>query len=185
MRTVARAARLFMTAQAEAGHVCPMTMTNAAVAALAHAPTLADDWLPRIRARQYDSSTRPVAARSSGVTLGMGMTEKQGGSDVDVDHDARPRTPATERSGITGHKWFLSAPMSDAFLVLAQAADGLSCFLMPRFLPDGTRNGMRLPAPQGQARQSLERDRRGRVRRRRRPGSSASSAAAFRRSSTW
>ncbi len=141
-RTVARAARMFMTAQVEAGHICPMTMTNASVAALAHAPELADRWLPLIRSRQYDSSAR-AAAEKSGVTLGMGMTEKQGGSDV-----ASNTTEAEDsRDGmwrLTGHKWFLSAPMSDAFLVLAQAREGLSCFLMPRFLPDGTKNATRL-----------------------------------------
>jgi putative acyl-CoA dehydrogenase len=142
VRTVARAARLFMTAQVESGHVCPMTMTNASVAALAHAPELADRWLPVIRSRQYDSSARPLAEKS-GVTIGMGMTEKQGGSDV----SATMTRAEDSRDGlyrITGHKWFMSAPMSDAFLVLAQAEDGLSCFLVPRMLPDGNRNAIRL-----------------------------------------
>jgi putative acyl-CoA dehydrogenase len=142
VRTVARAARLYLTAQVECGHICPMTMTNASVAALAHAPALANDWLPKIRARQYDSSQRP-AAEKAGVTLGMGMTEKQGGSDVSANlTHAEDLRDGTYR--ITGHKWFLSAPMSDAFLVLAQAVPGISCFLVPRFLPDGTRNGIRL-----------------------------------------
>jgi len=142
VRTVARAARLFMTAQVECGHVCPMTMTNASVAALAHAPELADRWLPVIRSRQYDSSARPLAEKS-GATIGMGMTEKQGGSDV----SATMTRAEDSRDGlyrITGHKWFMSAPMSDAFLVLAQAEDGLSCFLVPRMLPDGNRNAIRL-----------------------------------------
>ena len=142
VRTVARAARLFMTAQAECGHICPMTMTNASVAALAHAPELAERWLPVIRSRQYDSSARPLAEKS-GATIGMGMTEKQGGSDV----SATTTRAEDSRDGlwrITGHKWFMSAPMSDAFLVLAQAEEGLSCFLMPRFLPDGNRNAIRL-----------------------------------------
>ena len=142
VRTVARAARLFMTAQAECGHICPMTMTSASVAALAHAPELADRWLPVIRSRQYDSSARPLAEKS-GATIGMGMTEKQGGSDV----SATTTRAEDSRDGlyrITGHKWFMSAPMSDAFLVLAQAEEGLSCFLMPRFLPDGNRNAIRL-----------------------------------------
>jgi putative acyl-CoA dehydrogenase len=142
IRTMARAARLYMTAQAECGHICPMTMTNASVAALAHATELADRWLPMIRARQYDSSARP-APEKSGVTIGMGMTEKQGGSDV-----AANTTKAEDgRDGtwqLTGHKWFLSAPMSDAFVVLAQAPQGPTCFLMPRFLPDGTKNSTRL-----------------------------------------
>jgi len=140
VRTVARAARLFMTAQVEAGHVCPMTMTNASVAALAHSPDLADRWLPVIRSRQYDSSSRPLAEKN-GVTIGMGMTEKQGGSDVSgtVTHAENSRDGLYR---ITGHKWFMSAPMSDAFLVLAQTEDGLSCFLMPRILPDGNRNAV-------------------------------------------
>ena len=141
-RTVARAARLFMTAQAECGHICPMTMTNASIAALAHAPELARQWLPLVRSRKYDSSHRP-AGEKAGVTLGMGMTEKQGGSDV----GAATTRAEDGRDGswrITGHKWFLSAPMSDAFLVLAQTAQGLSCFLMPRILPDGADNGIRL-----------------------------------------
>jgi len=141
-RAAARAARLYMTAQVECGHICPMTMTNAAVAALAYAPTLADHWLPLIRSRQYDSSARPMTEKS-GVTLGMGMTEKQGGSDV-----ASNTSSASEAGGgvwrITGHKWFMSAPSSDGFLVLAQTPDGLSCFLMPRYLPDGSRNGLSL-----------------------------------------
>ena len=142
VRSVARAARLYMTAQAECGHLCPMTMTNAAVAALAHEPSLANQWLTKIRARQYDSSQRPIAEKA-GVTIGMGMTEKQGGSDVGAN-----TTQAHETEDgmwrLTGHKWFLSAPMSDGFLVLAQTSHGLSCFLMPRFLPDGTRNAIRL-----------------------------------------
>lgn len=142
VRTVARAARLFMTAQAECGHVCPMTMTNASIAALAHAPELARQWLPLLRSRKYDSSQKPPGGKT-GVTLGMGMTEKQGGSDV----GAATTRAEDARDGswrITGHKWFLSAPMSDAFLVLAQTTQGLSCFLTPRILPDGTHNGIRL-----------------------------------------
>ncbi len=140
VRSVARAAAFFMTAQAECGHLCPMTMTSAAVAALAHAPDLANVWLPKIRSRQYDSSNRPFTEKK-GVTVGMGMTEKQGGSDVEANttraEDARDGT-----FRITGHKWFLSAPMSDAFLVLARAREGLTCFLVPRFLPDGKRNAV-------------------------------------------
>ena len=140
VRSVTRAAALYMTSQAEAGHVCPMTMTSASVAALAHAPDLANVWLPKIRSRQYDSSNRPFTEKK-GVTVGMGMTEKQGGSDVDANttlaEDARDGT-----FRITGHKWFMSAPMSDAFLVLARAREGLTCFLVPRFLPDGRRNAI-------------------------------------------
>ena len=141
-RAVARAARLYMTTQVEAGHVCPMTMTNASVAAIAHAPGLADTWLPRIRTRRYDSAPRPLTAKA-GVLVGMGMTEKQGGSDV-----AANTTSAVDSGDglwrLTGHKWFLSAPASDAFIVLAQTTEGLTCFLVPRFLPDGTLNGIRL-----------------------------------------
>ncbi len=142
VRAVARAARLYMAAQAEAGHIMPMSMTNAAVAALAHNGSLADRWLPLIRSRKYDSSARPVTDKA-GVTVGMGLTEKQGGSDLNTNN-----TQAVEAGDrmwrLTGHKWFLSAPNSDAFLVLAQTLDGLSCFFMPRLLPDGRRNGLRL-----------------------------------------
>jgi putative acyl-CoA dehydrogenase len=140
VRSVARAATLYMTAQAECGHVCPMTMTSAAVAALAHAPDLANVWLPKIRSRQYDSSNRPFTEKK-GVTVGMGMTEKQGGSDVESNTtEAEDGRDGTFR--LTGHKWFMSAPMSDAFLVLARAREGLTCFLVPRFLPDGTKNAV-------------------------------------------
>jgi putative acyl-CoA dehydrogenase len=138
VRSVARAAALYMTAQAECGHVCPMTMTSAAVAALAHAPDLANVWLPKIRSRQYDSSNRPFPEKK-GVTVGMGMTEKQGGSDVEAN-TTRAEDAKDGTFRLTGHKWFMSAPMSDAFLVLARAREGLTCFLVPRFLPDGKRN---------------------------------------------
>ena len=142
-RHVLRGARLYMTAQIECGHVCPVTMTNAASAALRHQPEIAAEWLPMIRSRRYDGTFRPVSEKS-GVTLGMGMTEKQGGTDVRTN---TTRAEGPDESGlyrITGHKWFLSAPMSDAFLVLAQAGGGLTAFLMPRLLPDGRRNGVRL-----------------------------------------
>lgn len=143
LRHRARAIRLYMTAQTECGHICPMTMTNASLASLRHAPDLLADWAPRILSRTYDRNFRP-AAEKRGVTIGMGMTEKQGGTDV------RANTTRAEPAGedgmyrLTGHKWFFSAPMSDAFLVLAQAEEGLTCFLMPRFLPDGTVNAIRL-----------------------------------------
>jgi len=140
VRSLTRAARLFMTAEAEAGHLCPMTMTNASVAALAHAPDIAREWLPRIRTRQYDSSARPMGDKQ-GVTVGMGMTEKQGGSDLS-ESTTRAEDLRDGTWRVTGHKWFLSAPMSDAFLVLARSREGLSCFLVPRFLPDGGRNGI-------------------------------------------
>jgi putative acyl-CoA dehydrogenase len=143
---VARSAGCYMAAQMEAGHQCPLTMTNAAVPTLLLEPGLASWWIPRILKRTYDQSFKPAAIKT-GVTIGMGMTEKQGGTDV------RANTSTAEPVGragpgceylLTGHKWFMSAPMSDAFLVLAQAAGGLSCFLMPRFLPDGSVNRLLL-----------------------------------------
>jgi len=135
----ARAARFYMVAQVENGHMCPITMTRAAVAALAAAPDLRAALMPKIVSRDYDPRFRPWPDKT-GTTLGMGMTEKQGGTDV------RTNTTRAEREGaayrITGHKWFMSAPMSDAFLVLAQAPDGLTCFFMPRFRPDGSVNAL-------------------------------------------
>jgi putative acyl-CoA dehydrogenase len=142
---VARAGAFYMAAQMEAGHCCPITMTNAAVPVLLLQPELARTWVPKILPYRYDPSFAPAAEKTA-VTLGMGMTEKQGGTDV------RAATTKAEPVGaggpgaeyiVTGHKWFMSAPMSDAFLVLAQAPDGLTCFLMPRFLPDGSVNALR------------------------------------------
>jgi putative acyl-CoA dehydrogenase len=136
---VARAALLLLTAQNELGHVCPISMTFSAVASLRADPELAAEWEPRIFSSSYDPSFRP-ASEKSGVLVGMGMTEKQGGSDV------RANTTRAERAGnsreylITGHKWFCSAPMCDAFLILAQAPKGLSCFFLPRWTPSGERN---------------------------------------------
>jgi putative acyl-CoA dehydrogenase len=138
---VARAARLYITNQIEPGHDCPITMTRASLAALAAAPELRARLAAKILARRYDQAFRPWWEKSA-ITLGMGMTEKQGGTDVRAN--TTRATPAGEGYAITGHKWFLSAPMSDAFLVLAQAPGGLTCFLMPRFAPDGTLNGLRL-----------------------------------------
>jgi putative acyl-CoA dehydrogenase len=143
---VARAAGSYMAAQMEPGHCCPITMTHASVAALRHAPTLAAEWLPKILARTYDPGTAPAEVKSA-VTLGMGMTERQGGTDVRANTTrAEPLDGGGPEAAyaITGHKWFLSAPMSDAFLVLAQAKGGLSCFLLPRLTPDGQLNGLRL-----------------------------------------
>lgn len=136
---VGRAARFYMVAQVENGHMCPITMTRASVAALSSQPDLRERLMPKIVSRAYDSEFRPWSQKSA-MTLGMGMTEKQGGTDV------RTNTTQAARDGhayrIDGHKWFMSAPMSDAFLVLAQAPDGLTCFLMPRFRPDGSLNGL-------------------------------------------
>jgi len=138
-RHQARAARFYLTAQLESGHLCPLTMTNASLAALMSNPELYKEWSPRILTRKYDFSQKPFAAKP-GLTLGMGMTEKQGGTDVRANTTRAVRNDDGTYS-ITGHKWFMSAPMSDAFLVLAQAEEGLSCFLLPRLNKDGTGNG--------------------------------------------
>ena len=159
---VARAARYFMVAQVENGHMCPITMTRACVGALAVEPALlAQADRRRSPSRSYDPRFSPWWEKA-GITLGMGMTEKQGGTDVRAN--TTTAMPAGDGYAITGHKWFMSAPMCDAFLVLAQAPGGLTCFLMPRFRPDGSVNGAALPAAQGQARQPLECVVRGRVR---------------------
>jgi putative acyl-CoA dehydrogenase len=143
---VVRSAGCYMAIQMEAGHQCPITMTNASVPTLLLQPGIAAEWLPKILAREYDMSFRPVGAKR-GATIGMGMTEKQGGTDVRANTTsavpAAAGGPGAEYI-ITGHKWFMSAPMCDAFLVLAQAPKGLSCLLMPRFLPDGSVNVLRL-----------------------------------------
>lgn len=139
---VERAAVLYMAAQMEAGHCCPLTMTNASVPALLAAPELAQEWLPKILSKTYDPRFLPMADKSS-VTLGMGMTEKQGGTDLRATTASAVRD-AEGHYRLTGHKWFLSAPMSDAFLVLAQAPGGLSCFLLPRFRSDGRVNALHL-----------------------------------------
>jgi len=136
---VIRAAKFYMAAQVETGHLCPITMTRASVAALATEPTLLARAMPVLSTRAYDPEFKPWWTKR-GMTLGMGMTEKQGGTDV------RANLTHAERDGeayrITGHKWFMSAPMCDAFLVLAQADQGLTCFFMPRFAPDGSVNAI-------------------------------------------
>jgi putative acyl-CoA dehydrogenase len=136
---VSRAARFYMAAQIETGHLCPVTMTRAAIAALALEPVLAESIMPKLWSRDYDPSFRPLREKAS-VTLGMGMTEKQGGTDVRAN--TTTALPVGDGYAITGHKWFMSAPMCDAFLILAQAPGGLTCFLMPRFQPDGSVNGL-------------------------------------------
>ncbi|MFJ6571112.1 acyl-CoA dehydrogenase family protein [Streptomyces sp. NPDC091292] len=136
---VRRAAAFLVWSQVEAGHGCPLSMTHAAVPALRADPELAAEWEPRLTSLVYDEGLRP-AARKAGVLFGMGMTEKQGGSDVRANTTvARPLAEAGAYE-LTGHKWFCSAPMSDGFLVLAQAGEGLTCFLVPRVLADGSRN---------------------------------------------
>ncbi|MEU5053019.1 acyl-CoA dehydrogenase family protein [Streptomyces sp. NPDC021096] len=137
-----RAAKFYAWAQAEPGHGCPVSMTYAAVPALRAQPELAAAYEPLLASRTYDFGLRPPLGKR-GLIAGMSMTEKQGGSDVRAN--TTTAVPAGDGSYvITGHKWFTSAPMSDVFLVLAQTDRGLTCFLMPRVLPDGTRNAMRL-----------------------------------------
>jgi putative acyl-CoA dehydrogenase len=142
----ARAAMYMTAMQSEAGFCCPITMTFAVVPALRAQPELAAEWEPLVTARTYDPRSVPAAEKGSAIA-GMAMTEKQGGSDVRAN-----TTVARALNGggagaeyeLTGHKWFCSAPMSDIFLVLAQTDDGLSCFLLPRILPDGTRNAFHI-----------------------------------------
>ncbi|MEA2803769.1 MAG: putative acyl-CoA dehydrogenase [Rhodospirillaceae bacterium] len=140
-----RAVRLYLATQAESGHMCPITMTHACVGALRAEPALLAKWLPKIQTRTYDPRPLPWWEKN-GVTLGMGMTERQGGTDVRAN--ITQAVPAGDHVEITGHKWFMSAPMCDAFLVLAQARDGskeggLTCYLMPRYRPDGSQNAIR------------------------------------------
>jgi putative acyl-CoA dehydrogenase len=136
---VVRAAKFYMAAQVETGHLCPITMTRASVAALAAQPRLLQQAMPVIGTRAYDPSFQPWPTKR-GMTLGMGMTEKQGGTDVRANMTRATRDGDAYR--ITGHKWFMSAPMCDAFLVLAQAGEGLTCFFVPRFGPDGSVNAI-------------------------------------------
>ncbi|GGQ77035.1 acyl-CoA dehydrogenase family protein [Streptomyces pilosus] len=136
---VRRAAAFLMWTQAEAGNGCPLSMTHAAVPALRADPALAAEWEPRLTSTVYDRALRPAGLKP-GALFGMGMTEKQGGSDVRANTTVARPLAEDGAYELTGHKWFCSAPMSDAFLVLAQAPGGLTCFLLPRVLQDGTRN---------------------------------------------
>jgi putative acyl-CoA dehydrogenase len=140
---VARAAGFYLWSQVEAGHGCPVSMTFAAVPALRAAPELAGVWEPKLTALVYDPGPASLADKA-GALCGMAMTEKQGGSDVRANTTGAVPAGSDDLWRLTGHKWFCSAPMSDAFLVLAQAPAGLSCFLVPRVLPDGTGNGFHL-----------------------------------------
>ena len=143
---VARAAHCYLHTQVEAGHGCPITMTFAAVPSLRTTPALAAQWEPRITSRTYDPRNVPDSGKA-GVTIGMAMTEKQGGSDVRANttraHPTGAQGPGAAYE-LVGHKYFVSAPMCDAFLVLAQAPGGLSCFLLPRWRPDGSKNPMQV-----------------------------------------
>ncbi|MEV3906642.1 acyl-CoA dehydrogenase family protein [Streptomyces canus] len=136
---VRRAAAFLLWTQVDAGNCCPLSMTHAAVPALRTDPDLAAEWEPRLTSMVYDRELRPAHLKA-GALFGMGMTEKQGGSDVRANTTSARPLPDGETYELTGHKWFCSAPMSDGFLVLAQAPGGLSCFLVPRVLEDGTRN---------------------------------------------
>ncbi|WP_447044594.1 isovaleryl-CoA dehydrogenase [Vreelandella sp. H-I2] len=143
---VSRAASYFLQTQVEAAHGCPITMTFAALPALRHQPNLLESWGDKITAPYYDPRNVPYFEKQ-GVTLGMAMTEKQGGSDVRLN---TTRAYPIDQGGpgeayeLVGHKWFVSAPMCDAFLVLAQAPGGLSCFLLPRWRPDGSKNPLHI-----------------------------------------
>jgi putative acyl-CoA dehydrogenase len=138
-----RAVGFVVWSQVDAGHGCPVSMTYAAVPALRHDPDLAARWVPRLAARRYEPELRPLPDKG-GALCGMGMTEKQGGSDLRAN--TTRATPAVDGPvpgaayRLTGHKWFCSAPMSDGFLMLAQAPGGLTCFVVPRVLDDGARN---------------------------------------------
>jgi len=143
---VARAAKFYLQSQVEAGHGCPIALTFAAAGVIQTQPDLAAQWLPKIMARHYDPRNIP-AEQKQGLTIGMAMTEKQGGSDVRAN--ATRAIPVGvggpgQAYELVGHKFFVSAPMSDAFLVLAHAPGGLSCFLMPRWRPDGSKNPMQV-----------------------------------------
>ncbi|MEN2741243.1 acyl-CoA dehydrogenase family protein [Microbacterium sp. X-17] len=137
---VARAATFMLYAHVEPGHACPVSMTHAAFPVVAQHPELAREWAPRLLSRHYEPALAP--GKTSAI-FGMAMTEKQGGSDVRAG-TTRAVPQGEGRYALTGHKWFCSAPMSDAFLVLAQAPGGLSCFLVPRIRDDGSRNALRI-----------------------------------------
>lgn len=143
---VRRAAGFMLFTGLEPSTLCPISMSYAVTPALRANPTIAAEWGPRLTQRSYDARFLP-ASRKSGVTMGMGMTEKQGGSDVRANTTQAVRDGQDawgERYRLVGHKWFFSAPMCDAFLVLAQAPAGLSCFFLPRWLPDGSVNGIHI-----------------------------------------
>lgn len=143
---VARAAKYYLHTQVEAAHGCPITMTFAALPALQHQPDIAAEWIPKLLQHSYDPRNVPHTEKAA-VTIGMAMTEKQGGSDVRANttraYPVGPEGPG-QIYELVGHKWFVSAPMCDAFLVLAQTQQGLSCFLLPRWRPDGSKNPLQI-----------------------------------------
>ena len=184
-----RAAGYLMQGRVEHGTLCPTTMTYGAVAALRRDEWAAREWVPRILSRDYDPRDLPIADKR-GALVGMGMTEKQGGSDVRTNTTRAVRsTDGGHR--LAGHKWFFSAPQCDAHLVLAYAVDeagadeGLTCFLVPRFAPDGTRNAVRVQRLKDKLGNRSNASSRGRVRAVRGGGASARRGAACRRSSRW
>lgn len=145
---VVRAAKYIMQSQVETGHICPTTMTFASIPTIRATPALAAMWEDKILSRDYDPRNLP-AHMKNGLSVGMGMTEKQGGSDVRANttfakaiNVESPEENEVQTFEITGHKWFLSAPMCDLFLILAQTDNGLSCFLVPRWQPDGSKNSL-------------------------------------------
>jgi putative acyl-CoA dehydrogenase len=138
---VARAAGFYVWSQVEAGHGCPISMTYSVVPALAADPELAAEWRPLLTSRTYDPTFAPAPGKA-GAIAGMGMTEKQGGSDVRANTTVAEPTGSHGAHRLTGHKWFCSAPMSDLWLMLARTAGGLSCFVVPRWTPDGSLNAV-------------------------------------------
>ncbi|AHV92617.1 acyl-CoA dehydrogenase, C-terminal domain protein [Bordetella holmesii ATCC 51541] len=147
---ISRAAGFYLQGKVEAGTLCPITMTHAAIPLLLREPggaiDYARDWLPRLMSRDYDGTDAPLTSKRS-VMLGMGLTEKQGGSDLRaITTEARPlgQPGRGQPYSLVGHKWFFSVPQADAHLVLARADDGIGCFFMPRWIPNGPRNAIRL-----------------------------------------
>jgi len=143
VRSLARAARLFLTAQVDAGHLAQMSATSAGIASLARSPHLAEQWLPLLRSRNYDATMKP-AGDKAGALLSLALTERQAGTDYRLLTTEAVPADAGAEYHLTGQKWFVSAPMADAYVTLAQTHDGLSCFLVPRHLPGGDRNGVRI-----------------------------------------
>ena len=136
---VLRCAKTIVWSPVDYGHMCPLSMSYSVIPALRTEPVLTEQWEPKLTGREYDGRDLPASAKP-GLTAGMAMTEKQGGSDVRANSTIA--RPAADGYALTGHKWFCSAPMSDVFLALAQAPGGLTCFAMPRYRPDGTRNAI-------------------------------------------